>query len=149
MKVWFLSRDPRFTPHEVKWGEPWGDTWIEAQDEMKTILEQKTAGLSKEEVAVVLRSYCFDFYERDNGDLVVWLDGAGSREQNAVRELEKKLAKSLESFMAKACQTQCLLNPPSKERVTQMAKAAMAVYLASIDHPVTYEGITPDKSLDL
>ena len=50
--------------------------------------------------------------------------------------------------MAKACQTQCLLNPPSKERVTQMAKAAMAVYLASIDHPVTYERVTPDKSLD-
>jgi len=132
----------------VKWGAPYGDAWIESQEEIKRFLIEQISRLPKAETVAFLRSQGIAFYKRDNGDLVVWLDGQGSRERSSVNHLEESLATALAAVMANMPRDQPVLVPPERETIAQMARVAMAVYLSTVKHPVIYERTQPGDPLE-
>jgi hypothetical protein len=79
------------------------------------------------------------YEEWGNGTLVIWLDTDESEERREVKELELKIAKAIRRQMGTLRKQDALLKRPADEVIGQMAKAAMAVYLAKIEHPVIWE----------
>lgn len=139
-RIIYLFHDPRFTPHEMKWGAGGGcpEGWIYFQQEIKETLEKLLEGKCRDEIVALLQSREMRYEEHGDGTLIVWLDTEESFERREVRELEDKINDALAKQMKKVPR-QSLLRKPSSMVVRQMAKAAMAVYLAAIDHPLIYE----------
>ena len=140
-RIVYLFNDPRYTGHEIKWGAGGGfpEGWIAFQQEVKEHLEQLVVGKSRPEIIALLQEREMRYEEWGNGTLVIWLDTDESEERREVKELESKIAKAIQRQMGTLRQTHALLKKPSDEVVGQMAKAAMAVYLAKIEHPVIWE----------
>lgn len=139
----YILGNPNLTTHELKWQTLDGGVdpywWIGCQRESMDYLEEKRTELSRDEMIVFLRFQNRRFKELDDGAIVVWMDNDKSHERRAVDEVEAKLAKAISRQMKGLPKEGALLTRPTDEVMAQMAKAAMAVYLAAINHPVIHD----------
>ncbi len=140
-RIVYLFHDPRHTGHEIKWGAGGGfaEGWIHFQQDIKEQLEQLVIGKRRQEIIALLQEREMRYEEWGDGTLVVWLDKTESLERRQVKELESGIAKAIRRQMGSLRKSHDLLKQPSEQVIAQMAKAAMAVYLAKIDHPVIWE----------
>ncbi len=142
-RVIYILQDPQYTGHEFKWQTLCGGTnpdwWIDSQRETMDYLETKRGELSREKFLEFLRWQNYKHKEIGEGEIVVWLGDKYSPERQEIQAIESKLAKSISRQLKGLPSEDALLTKPSDEVATQMAKAAMAVYLSAINHPVIHD----------